>query len=243
MKILIIIPLWQRPEVFTICAGNLTEFINACRPIHDIKVLTVVSPEDPYINDLVAVCLEHGFDTIYKKNTPVSEKLNLAIQYSRSFDYDYLMNLGSDNLIHPDIFNLYQPYFDKQADFFGISNFYAYDLISKKALFLKQYNNNKCVGAGRMMSKNLIRMMFMAKQPVYDRDINRGMDVNSSRRITSFTGIRNISIEPGKSPMIVDLKNDVNINSFSMISLLKHKISNVKAEVLSQAYPSVKAFL
>jgi hypothetical protein len=186
--------------------------------------------------------MDSGFDICYYKNEPVSNKINYGISYSFTKDYDYLMNFGSDDLIHPEIFKLYKPCFDKRRQFFGVRNLYFYKIVDKMALFYKNYDNAKSVGAGRMISRDLLLKIVKQNQFIYEQGISRGMDNSSSRRITSFTGVRDISVDSGNFPYIVDLKSDENINCFSTWRKVKHKATNIKKDVLQRHYPHIKVF-
>jgi hypothetical protein len=83
------------------------------------------------------------------ENLPLGRKWNAGLAEALKHDFDYLMTTGSDDLISEELFNLYE----WQENAAGLSNCYAYDLLSgRTALF----ENNYPIGAGRIIRRDVI---------------------------------------------------------------------------------------
>ena len=216
MKILSVIPLWKRPEVWEIAARNLRRFQYAVS--WNFDVLTIISPEDPEIKALERVTKRNRFDCCYYPNYPVGRKLNAGINYAMErYYFDYLMNFGSDDLIHPDIEPLYRPFFDEKVPIFGVDSLYFYELSTGKTMFFKCYDDNLAVGAGRMISRDVLEILETKDVPLYTDDLNRSLDSDSARNIEVWAGIQNKIIKVSDFPYIIDIKTLTNINHISMI--------------------------
>ncbi len=235
MKILILIPLWKRPEVVELCFKNIGWF--RIMTSWSIEILAIISPEDPNIMELEELCWAYNIEKCYFPNQPLGEKHNAGINYAlQKFDFDYLMNFGSDDLIHPSISDLYQPYFNEKTPIFGINSLFFYDLDTKKTFFFKTYTEDYAIGAGRMISRALLDKMKFRGIEMYENSIMRSCDGNSANRILSWTGVKNTVINCGKFPYIVDVKTATNINHIIQIESHKSQIEYFPDDHLSQYY-------
>lgn len=241
MKIRILIPLWQRSALFKLCSANIRQFIKHSTE-HEVKVLVVISPEDPEAEELTEISLKHKFDCCFTKNDPLSDKLNYGISYSLQFEYDYLMNFGSDDLIHPDIWKLYAPMIEQKKQLFGVSSLYFYQADGGATIYYKNEPHSKSVGAGRMIGRELIMSMKRKKLLIYDRNRSRGLDSSSSTRMTGFMSVRDISVDGGRFPYIVDIKTETNINSFWTWKRVGHRAHKADARILRMYYPKAGIF-
>jgi hypothetical protein len=208
--------------------------------MHKIKVVCILSPEDPHVDELFHTCLVYDFDTIYHTNTPVAAKLNAGISHCmKHYQFDYLMNFGSDDLIHPDIFRLYNDLIKIRKPFFGINNLYFLQFPSGRAVHYFQYNSRKSIGAGRMIHRDVISSMLKRNQPLYDMEISRGMDSSSERRISCLAKVRDHTVDAGKFPYVVDIKTEDNINCFCSIVTDTRHITYVDPFYVQKHYPHV----
>lgn len=235
MKILILIPLYKRPEIWKICIRNLKRFIR--RVSWQIEVVCILSPDDDHMKTNENLCKLAGFKCIYYPNFPVSDKINAGIRYIMAhYEFDYLMNFGSDDLIHPDIEQLYDEHFKLNRLFFGINTLYFYDYDSKKAIFFDTYNTNGAIGAGRMIHKSILDMFHTDMMPLYEPGINQGMDTNSAMMIKRSYGIYEVIVDSGEFPYIVDIKSNTNINYFVHLEERTKNIKQVETNYLHQYF-------
>lgn len=233
MTILILIPLWKRPEIVKAVFKNLWRFKKEVS--WTVEVLAIISPEDPSARHLEALCNDFNVEKCWFKNDPLGRKLNAGINYAlKKFDFDYLMNFGSDDLIHPKIEQLYELYIKNEIKLFGIDSLYFTDL--KKTFYFKCYTDNFAVGAARMIHKSIFEKLKVKGTGLYSDHINRGCDGDSSVRIKTFFNISDVVIKAGEFPYLVDIKTNTNINHFISIESHQSQIKYFPNTYLKQFY-------
>ena len=101
MKIIANIPCWKRPEVVRLMLQYIPDWLT---PVF------CVSPEDPHVDELVSSIKLYGHDVVMTPNEPLGLKQNKLISYIKcNYEFDYMMHLGSDDIINPNILSLYMP--------------------------------------------------------------------------------------------------------------------------------------
>lgn len=236
-KIAVVIPVWKRPDVLALCLQNLAWFSNQVKT-WEVHPLLVASPEDPDLKKIQKVAKLYGIQVVYYLNQPISAKLNAGIHYAlKHMEFDYLMNFGSDDLIHPDIETLFAPLFKANTLFFGVNNLWFYDLTDRSAWHFNTYNDIKAIGAGRMIHRSIVQSFIDVKRyPVYPNDIDRGMDTASSNNIWQHLKVKDIVINSGEFPYIVDLKTNTNINHMIYLKSITDRIKPAEAKELRRVY-------
>jgi len=124
-----------------------------------------------------------------------------------------MMNLGSDDLLHPHLFELYLPYFF-EYHVFGINKVYFFKH-PDECLYFDYYNKPHIVGAGRMISKVALQKV-LEQRTLYNENKSRCLDADSAVVLSRFQ-IAEHCINPGVFPYIVDIKSETNIHSFEEI--------------------------
>jgi hypothetical protein len=219
MKILAIIPVWKRPDILEICVDGLKHI--------PVEPLFVLSKEDRYLPEIEKILKDHW--TCFETNWPVGRKLNSGINLAlKEFKFDYLMNMGSDDIISPELFDIYQPYFDKKEKLFGVNNLYIMNYINKEVMFVENYNIERPIGAGRMIHRSVLTTMKRRKYQIYENTCSHGMDTNSQLRITQYAQIEAKVINTGRDPLILDIKTATNINPYPQMVRLSDKIEDSK---------------
>ena len=142
IKVLCLIALYKRHRVAELCFKGL----NRLRQEFDITVLGVHSGGFPEL------C--RGYDVIpYEyKNLPLGEKWNAGLREALRYDWDYLLTIGSDDLLSNELLRLYT--WSEEA--FGINRCGVIDLTTgRQAIF----ENNYVIGAGRVIRRDVIERM------------------------------------------------------------------------------------
>jgi hypothetical protein len=216
-KIVIVMPCWKRSEIVDLVARQLDILFRDTKQIIDLSVVYVFSMEDPELDQLFSIYLKanHHRDFVFSSNKLLGKKLNDGIQYAAKYKYDYIMNFGSDDLMHADIFKLYADALTRNCDIIGINKVFFYNQVSNPVLF-SYYNQPNLVGAGRLIHRRVIDSVFMNFNGLYKDDLCSGMDTFSAHRMR-MCGHMQTMVDPGEFPYIVDIKSDVNINSFDKI--------------------------
>lgn len=222
-QVTIVIPCWKRSFVFSMVAKQLSRIINK----YDyVNVMVGVSEEDNQLRDIINICRKYDFQYVYTSNAHLGQKLNDIIEQAFiSFPQtEYIMNLGSDDLLHEDIFDLYKPYMQRGEKLFGVDSVYLWNIEDDRTL-LFSYDDEKVVGAGRMIHRSI-------PFPIYSPKCQSALDSNSTRHLTN-SGYSVHQIKSGSFPYIVDIKTDINICGFdNFVEISK----NVKSNIIRENY-------
>ncbi|MBL4654124.1 MAG: hypothetical protein JKY53_14865 [Flavobacteriales bacterium] len=148
MKILVYIAIWKRPEVTRICFEGVKRLIKNSN--HQINCYCVVSEDWAEV-----MCEEFGFEYKRVKNEPLGHKMNRGLYGAMKYKWDYIMTLGSDDLISDELLKIYEPYMNKGIGLIGIDKVYFADLKNKKTKLVDY--DLQIVGAGRLISREAIK--------------------------------------------------------------------------------------
>lgn len=222
MNITICTGVWKRPEVFKLFAKGVKNLP------YNIRVI-VSGSEGVTSRRLVT---SEGFEYIEKRNKPLSNKMNAATQAAKGSDY--VICMGSDDIITPEVFALYMRYMKRGYEFIGLEDLYFYDLRSSKALYWAGYSDHRkglTVGAGRCISANVMESWNWKP---WDDGLNKYLD-------SSMTAKMNVgkskSINLKKNGLIaVDLKSKINITPFSKWENAEY----INPEIITEKLPYLK---
>lgn len=191
-KILILLPIWKRENITSICLDNLIEL----QKIYNIEVLCIVSEQWAKI-----AAFEYGFKYVEAPNECLGTKMNIGVRESLKYDYDYLMNLGSDDIITEELFETYERLFEEDNPMFGPTRV---TFINSKSKEVKTCDYQAAIGAGRCIRKDYV-LDVLERGEMYDK-IQKGLDFNSMAKFRcQVTEVIN------NFTCIYDIKSDVNI--------------------------------
>lgn len=146
MKILVFTPVWKRPEITkAYCLG-----IQRLKKSFDVDVLCVLSPEDDSDNKVLLE--EYDIQYILHRNK-LGEKKNAGLQHALTLDFDYLLEMNSDDIIADELLETYRDLMKKGENFIGIRNFVFYDSENGKS---KQCKSTTLFGIGRAYKKEAL---------------------------------------------------------------------------------------
>lgn len=216
MKILCLCAFWQRPEITKLFVNGFVKLQQSID--YDLELLCILSKEDQYFKENLRILTGYGFNVCEYQNKPLGEKMNAGIKYALgNFEFDYLMNLGSDNIINPKLFDIYKPYFNKGSLFFGIESVYFYCNNSKLLYLFNIADGFIAMGAGRMIHKDILDKMDSNNIWLYNHDINASLDTNSTINIVLNTKIKPEIIKTGEIAYVLDIKSETNIHTIDEI--------------------------
>lgn len=103
---------------------------------------------------MIPLCKKYDIDFCFYKNQPLGEKKNygLSVAMEKS-GWDYLIEIGSDDVLKTEILEAYKPLIDNSVDFFGIKNFYYLDSETGEC---RRLQSDTTYGAARCMSRKAI---------------------------------------------------------------------------------------
>jgi len=204
MKILVLTPVWGRP-------GIVQMFLRAFERYNtgdiELRLVPILSPEDQFFQRFLYMF--KGYDYYIYKNRPLGEKKNEGLRYSFRFDWDYLLEMGSDNILNNQVWDIYRDHWGE--DMFGFLNLHIYDIYSKEMVELMDWNDDMCFGAGRMIRRDICEDCF----PLWDWELNDSLDTMSRKKILAC-GYNETAIW-NDDPMVLDMKSNTQISPFEFL--------------------------
>lgn len=202
-KILILLPIWGREKITKLVLGNLKKL----KETQNIEVLAVVSEVWAKTE-----AFKHGFKWIEVSNDDLGHKMNVGVEEAMRLDFDYLMNLGSDDIIDDRLFNVYEPYLKEGRGIFGVTKLTFIDSKEKEA---KTFDYHIMIGAGRCIRKDLIKEYVIrdGKSIMYDKGIKAGLDNNSIKKFKCSHTEIDVDYD-----LIYDIKSDTNIWGYEFLN-------------------------
>lgn len=142
INVLCLTALYKRPEVTAICFRGLCRN----REEFNIRVLAVHSGG---FGDL---CREYDVIPFEHRNLPLGEKWNAGLREALKYKWDYLLTIGSDDLLSNELLRMYS-WQDEAA---GINRCGILDVATeRKAIF----ENSYVIGCGRIIRRDVIERM------------------------------------------------------------------------------------
>jgi hypothetical protein len=146
MKILIFLAAWKRPEITEICFQGIRRLQDASK--FPVDTMCVISEES-----MIPLCEKYGIDYIIYKNEPLGEKKNAGLNAAMLRSWDYLLEIGSDDLLKTEILDAYLPFFERGEELFGVKDFLY---INSEDGDCRRLKTNTTYGAARCISRKVI---------------------------------------------------------------------------------------
>jgi len=214
MNIYILIPVYKRGEIFEKVLIRLNEI----RELSKLKIGIVVAGEKDDVCYEVFNSHKKEHDVfIAHKNLPVSNKFNGLFKYLEDKEFDYAMIVGSDDLISNKAWKLLEKEIVKyETHFIGFKDLNFYDTKTKRVGYFicKKSSYNQTIGCFRTLHYNLIKALNF--EPYYNGK-DSGIDFSMEEKIKYINGVTQKEITVGNTGEIVDLKSNVNINSYEYL--------------------------
>lgn len=166
-----------------------------------VEAVAVISEDS-----MIPLCEKYGIHWVMADNYPLEAKKNAGLKFTKEFDFDFLIEIGSDDLILGELINQYQKFFVKY-DFFGVTDA-AY--INAETLQCCRLLSPAVYGAGRAISRRALEKMNWTLWGTGPRGRGKGMDKTSLRNMYE-AGFQYWEIPAIEYPLVVDIKSPVNI--------------------------------
>lgn len=211
MKVVITTLVWKRPEIFEIWATAVCRMINEF-PSVEFDVL-VAGSEGETSKQMVEF---YGFDYLETPNSPLGLKANLRLQACKKYNADYILFLGSDDLMSNEAFEFIYIQMLQGYDEIAPMDLYIYDTKSDTLVYSCGYTNHRRgerLAIGRAIKCDLFHQMGWT---LWDGGINKSLDGSAKKRLDRC--IKNPCYYWLKSNglMIVDIKSEMNISPFKI---------------------------
>jgi hypothetical protein len=145
MRLLIFLAVWKRPEITEICFMGIDRLRKNSR--FPIEAFAVISEEE-----MIPLCLKYKISYTYYKNDPLGEKKNAGLTEAMKLQWDYLIEIGSDDLLKDELIELYADYFGKY-EMFGTKDSIIINSADGKC---RRLQSDTPYGLGRCISRQTI---------------------------------------------------------------------------------------
>ena len=186
-KILVLVTVWQRPEIFSVMAQNLRfpDWIDA-------NVLCVLSKTDRYFQTNLETCEKHKFNMCFTDNKPVGNKRNFGLKCGMQWDWNYYFKIDSDDVLNFNYWDVLKPYLNDGCPFIGTNQYCAYNSETGESQIVTY---KKVIGGGKVISRAIVEKCFNKLGYLYPPKQNSGLDNTSQRNIFEATEIEPVKLE------------------------------------------------
>lgn len=160
MSILVFLAAWKRPEITEICFMGISRLRKNSRL--SIEALVVISEDS-----MIPLCDKYDIKWTFYKNDPLGEKKNHGLNEAMKLDWDYLIEIGSDDLIKDELIEKYIPFMGKY-EMFGTKDSV---IIDSATGMCRRLQSDTPYGLGRCISRKVIEKHCLG----YDVLANEGM--------------------------------------------------------------------
>lgn len=204
MKLLIYTAGWKRPEITEICFMGIKRLQQV--PGFEISAFAVISEDS-----MIPLCEKYGVEWCIHENLPLGAKKNYGAKQALKHDFDYLIEIGSDDLLKNEVLTAYK----WDAPVIGLMDF---ALVNTDNGVCKRISTQiPKYGAGRAIKRFVIESF-----EIWNPKVSRGMD-NVSAVTLGKAGITQRGVK-SEEPLCVALKSQTNIWSYSSMPGGKYPI-------------------
>jgi hypothetical protein len=204
MRLLIFLAVWKRPEITEICFMGIKRLQKV--PGFQVEALAVISEES-----MIPLCDKYGVDWVMTANSPLGAKKNFGAKEALKHDFDYMIEIGSDDLLKSEALQVYK----WDAPVIGLMDF---AIINTSNGGCKKVSSSiSKFGAGRAIKRSVLESTKLW----VDRK-EYGLD-NCSTMMLAKKGIMAHGIRC-ENPLAVALKSDVNLWSYRSIPGRKYSL-------------------
>lgn len=207
MRLGILTAVWQRYEVFEVFKEGI-ERIKKHTDL-EVEVVCVGSEGKKSAN----ACSEYHY--VPFKNKPLSNKWNAGMLKMKELNVDYVLCLGSDDLVSNTLIDKYKEAMEFGYDFIGLLDCFIYDSITNDLRFWVGYNGvriGETAGIGRCLSKRLLDIFDW--QPWIDAH-DRGLDGTMFQKLKKIPHTQKVFGCLKDGIFAVDIKDKQSLTSFS----------------------------
>lgn len=226
IKILTFTPVWKREEIFKICLEGIKRLVFYDPSRFQIIPFFMVS--ESWAANMI---LNEGFDFILVQNNPLGNKKNMGLKYAMDkHEFDYLLEIGSDDIISNSYLDLIEPELRAETPQFCPSKVWFCDPSTGKTSFYKP--ETKIIGLGRGIHRSVLSKVH--NYILWNPEAERGMDTFSWRHLLSTYKVENTMIQVNDIQLL-DIKSKMNINSMD-----KFSISDISIDEVLKPFPEAE---
>ena len=188
---------------------------------HDVILVACISEEESK-----PICDKYSINYTQQENKTIGYKWNRGLEFALTFEWDYLMIMGDDDIIDEDAWNLINPKIENEVKYFGFDRIYFHHLQSGDSMkYIIAEPHGGIIGCGRFIHRSIINqtgLLWLDEQQT-------GCDKISGDKIKKFTQPELI-----KELCMVDIKTEFNVWKFSQYRRKRIEISPEEKEYIKE---------
>jgi len=208
IKLVIGTMMWKRFDLFQLWCDHIKRLQKECPEIEIIPIS--VGSEGSASK---SICDSNDVFYMEHANLPLRNKANARLTFAKQFNPDYILFLGSDDIISTSLLKEYIHHMLKGVHIIEVMDLYYFDRITKQSAYCKGYTSrrrlNEPMAVARCISK-FVANEFDWKLWTTNRNSSPDANINSNLRSTDFSNAR-ITIKD--KHLVLDIKGE-GINSF-----------------------------
>lgn len=219
MKIVVGTTLWQRPKIEELTLWRIRNLAHASK--HTVRRVAVGS----HVEDLTRPALradQAGWTYFDAPNSPLGRKHQALLAGIRSWPFDALVIIGSDNWLSDGLIDAYVEVIEKLGGVqrpltFGVRDCYFVNTADGRSVYWPGYppgrRHGESIGAGRLYTRAALEAVDFELWP---RTANFGLDRAATEKLRSVGAAASAVTQAqlGREARVIDLKSATNIWSF-----------------------------
>ena len=208
-RLAIVTGVWKRPEVFEIFANQTKKLKHK-----DVDIVVIVAGSEGEESKYMVE--KHGFKYIEINNTPLAHKMNATTDLAGQYAVDYVLCVGSDDIISQELFDIYVEQMNKGIDYVAVLDWYFYDTQTDKFAYWGGYTDKReghTCGAGRLLSNRLMRLFGW--QP-WNIEHSHILDDSMQKKLLDIPHTSYIFKLKDKGVYGIDIKSSTNMTPFEL---------------------------
>jgi len=215
MRVAILTAFWHRPRISMLYWRGIDRLTACARSLRvDLTTVAVVSPDDPE-NERLA----RAYATLVARapNQPLADKWNTASLAAQRLAPDYVLILGSDDLVSDALFRSQVEAMRRGVPHSGLTDFYLYNAATHRAAYWPGYpqghkRRGRSIGVGRFYARSVLEQLEWALWPGSDR--TTGMDGLSDDRLVAHGVPLHAQSSADWGGVALDVKSEQNVWAF-----------------------------
>ena len=183
MKVLIHTLVWKRPEATELTYKGFDRIQERLKE-SGIDSEVLITSSEP---DHTAKAIIRGYNVFEYKNLPVAEKYDAAMHETLNYEWDFLMEMGSNNLLSDDYIKRWVGKCNHNENrFFGSNRFLCLSADRKHTAQFVTPSTNKLTNLGRGVRRDVWERLQDVGLFVPNKERNDGLDTMSNYMAKKF---------------------------------------------------------
>lgn len=227
MKIIVLTAVWKRHELFRIFKQGFNRINKDSN--HELTLVTIGSEE-----------IKFSSNHVETENKPLSNKWQKGIDYIKDMEFDYVLMLGSDDIVCSKLLKVYTKSMEESIDLIGLIDCYFLDSRDSTFKFWQGYKNHRrgeSIGMARMISKRLIEKMGWK---VWSDGLNKGLDSSMMKNLKRIKYTEKMFNCKKEGIAAIDIKTDINVSNIKHYPYLRpEKFINLSNFISEKEFYSI----